>query len=332
MRKKQALFAGGFVLLWTGLLVLGLAFQKTDEEKQNGLTDVFDVSPEGEIFYVKHEKGVPSLHVFNESTRKQEEIFRFAGDRLITDIDISPDGSTIACISIQEGDVIEYGEIQTKVYTINRTTGKSTLLFEGNQAASSLDFSFDGQSLYYIGLAAERAKSDVFQYDLPSGEQKRLTSLNSYSMSDLHVKPDGSAAYILMQDETVDMFEAKTFVYTVSLDGTSHLAPYTTLEKQGEVSSFALNKKSGEIVYQAIANDETSDLFQYELYRYNEKQEKMQQLTSSESYAGSPLFHPSSGTIYFVTDPLFGKGEPEYHLFKMDEDGTNQTEIILPEQ
>ncbi|WP_050180288.1 TolB family protein [Domibacillus robiginosus] len=331
MKKKTAWILGGFFILWAVLVSTGIAFQKTDAEKQNGLTDVFDLSPAGDIFYVKHEDGIPSLRIFSEKNKTDKEVTRLPADQLVTDVDVSPDGSAAAFIAIQEGDVIETGEVRTDVYIVDFSIGRQTLLFKGNQAASSLEFSEDGNSLYFIGLASERAHSDIFRYDLSTGAKKRLTTLNSYSMSGLHVRADGTSALVLMQDETVDMFESKSSVWTVSLDGQSTVKPYTTPKTHLEVTDYAFHEPTGDMVYQAVANEETADTFQYELFRYNNQLKQPQALTSFGTYAGSPVFHPSGHTIYFMTDPNFAKGKPDYHLFKMNLDGSNKQEIVLSE-
>lgn len=331
MKRKTGWVLGVFFTAWAALISAGVAFQKTDDEKQNGLTDVFDLSPAENIFYVKHINGIPSLRSFSENTQKDEEITSLPADRLITDIDVSPDGSAVAFISIREGDVIETGNIRTEVYILNLSSGRRELLLEGNQAASSLQFSKDGNSLYYIGLASERANLDIFRYNLADRTKKRLTALNSYSMSSLHVRSDETSAFILMQDESVDMFQGKASVYTVSLDGKSVLKPYTKPATHLEVTGYAFHEQNGDMVYQAVANEETTGIFEYELFRYNNQPKQRQALTSFGTYAGSPVFHPSGKTIYFMTDPNFGNGEADYHLFKMDRNGSNKQEIELPE-
>lgn len=68
LKEKTGWVLGVFFTAWAALISAGLAFQKADDEKQNGLTDVFDLSPAESIFYVKHINGIPSLRSFSENT------------------------------------------------------------------------------------------------------------------------------------------------------------------------------------------------------------------------------------------------------------------------
>lgn len=134
-----------------------------------------------------------------------------------------------------------------------------------------------------------------------------------------------------MQDESADMFQGKASVYTVSLDGKSVLKPYTKPATYLEVNGYAFYEQNGDMVYQAVANEEPAGIFEYELFLYNNQPKQRQALASFGTYAESPVFHPSGKTIYFMTDPNFGNGKADYHLFKMDRDGSNKQEIELPE-
>ena len=49
MNKSFGFLIGAIGLVTAFLIVLGVVFNKDENEKQNGLTEIYDVSPDGSI-------------------------------------------------------------------------------------------------------------------------------------------------------------------------------------------------------------------------------------------------------------------------------------------
>ncbi|WP_152642919.1 hypothetical protein [Bacillus alveayuensis] len=102
MKKKFIFFISLFVTICLGLVMTGLIFNKTENEKQNGLSTHFDVSVQDTIAYVTYDDGEPSLHLYNQDKDIDATAFQLEKEYMILDPTFSHDGATLAFIAVSK--------------------------------------------------------------------------------------------------------------------------------------------------------------------------------------------------------------------------------------
>src|SRR5699024_9190752 len=89
VKKKRIVFIFSIIATVTiALLIAGLIFNKTEEEKMNGLTEIFDVSPDGMIAYVAYHEG--QQHIVLKTEREEQLALDVNKEKVILDIAFSP--------------------------------------------------------------------------------------------------------------------------------------------------------------------------------------------------------------------------------------------------
>lgn len=341
MNKKYHIVIFSFIALTTSvLIVLGFMFKKTEEEKINWLAEAYDVSHEGDLIFVKYNKGTPEI--YRKQQGRVEFIFSLANDTEVLDIAYTPDGKEIVYATTRR----DSDDLSTDVTRLNIETMEMEELFKVEALITELQFDpKDAQKLYYLMARTFENYSpivreyphnfDLFHVDLRTMEHIAHSDFKKYSMRSLQVSAEKEAVYVQMDDdflvETADeLFESKQRIFELILDSKEGFTVATDPERDVDLFDFALVPGEDALVYQSIANYDAGGTFEYELFYYDRKTKEETQLTNFSSYVGRPVISPNEEKIYFIVNDNFGKSNvPNRSIYTIDMSGDNVTRVNL---
>lgn len=342
--KKRKLFwmiAIIVAIITVALIFIGLLFGKGEDEKQNGLSGHFDVSPQGTIAYVNYTDGKPGIYLYNSEQSLEKKVVELENDKLILDPTFANDGSTLTYISTNK-DLEE--KLESAVHQHDLETKESKELFSAPSAITEIEFSPKGDSLFYLQadvfqnyspIASKRPHDfDVHEYNIAENEHIQHTDFKKYSMRSLTIAEDGQSVFVQMPDDeevetAEDSFDLNLRIFQIPLDQPSNLKVVSDPNRKVDIYDFAVVPNETEFIFQSISNQDSGDIFQYELYKYNVETNEEQQLTNLKEYTVNPVIS-SDNKIYFMVDKRFGQRNADYHLYQMNMDGTEVKEIVLP--
>ncbi|MBY0099574.1 hypothetical protein [Mesobacillus maritimus] len=340
MKKKNIIWIVGFLVFVTIILsVVGMFFNKSEDEKLNGLTGFYDVSDEGTIAYVYYSDGKPEIRVYHPEQSGVEKAVELENDKYILDPTFSADGSTITYISTNK-DLEE--TLKSTVYQVNLETKDNQELFSFASAITEIEFSDNEESLFYLmagvfqnysPIASKRPHDfDVHEYRFGDDKHLQHTEMKEYSMHSLQIAPDNKSVFVTM-DEVADTtpeesFEVHQRIFEIPLEEPSKRMVVSDPNREVDIFDFTMVPNNKEIVFQSIGNVDSGDTFQYELYKYNLETKQEEQLTNLKEYTANPVIRRNQ--IYFMVDKQFAKRDSAYHLYVMNMDGTDVKEIQLP--
>src|SRR5690606_12665419 len=128
-----------------------------------------------------------------------------------------------------------------------------------------------------------------------------------------------------------DYFDVIERVFEIPLNEPENMAIVSDPNREEGVWGFTLVPNREEMIFKSIANKNDGGTFQYELYLYNMETNEEVQLTHLKAYATDPVVIPEMNKIYFAVDKQFAQRHADYHLYKMNMDGTDIEEIHIPE-
>lgn len=304
----------------------------------NGLTEIFDVSPDGMIAYVAYHEG--QQHIVLKTEREEQLALDVNKEKVILDIAFSPDGSSL--VYAITGKDIESELLSTvNVLDIDSLSDESLFQKDGIIAEVAFDPKDENQLFYlkadtyenYSPIArANPHDFDIYSYYLPKETHTEITNFEKYSMNSLQVSSEEEAVYIQMFDDALaetaeDIFDAQQKIFKVPLESPETLSVISDPKKEIDIYDFAMLPDEEKIVYQSISNAKSGGTFQYELYLYDSSSNDETQLTNLQQYAASPVI--AENYIYFITDFQFAGKHPDYRLYKIDLNGENPVEIEL---
>ncbi|MGC8230933.1 hypothetical protein ACP2W0_18250 [Pseudobacillus badius] len=340
-RKWLWIFVAVVLIITLALIVIGSLFDKEENEKQNGWSSDFDVSKQGTIAYVNYVKGKPEIHLYNPEQSLKMKALELKHDQFILDPSFSNDGSALFYIAANK-DSDE--ELASTVHQYNLETKEDKELFSVQSAITDIECSPKGKSLFYLQagvfknyspIASKRPHDfDLHEYRLADKKQIKHTSLKKYSMDSLKVAQDGKSVFVQMPDDenvktAEDSFESSQKIFQFLLDQPANFKVVSNPERKNDIYDFTVVPNKKEFIFQSVSNPESGDTFQYELYKYNAETKEEKQLTNLKEYTERPVIGPDN-KIYFMVDKSFGQKSSDYHLYQMNVDGTEVTEIPLP--
>lgn len=339
---KKWIFAGVIAAITVVLIAAGLLFGKDDNEKQHGLSGYYDISPDGTIAYVSYSDGKPGIYLYNSDGSMEMKALELENDRFIVDPSFSADGSKLFYISSYKK---KDDKLESAVRQFDMETKEDHELFSESAAITEIEFSPDGDSLFYLQagvfknyspIASERPHDfDLHEYTFADGNRNKLTKLKAYSMESLQVAEDSKSVYVHMPDddeaETADdTFETNERIFRIPLDQPEDMKIVSDPDRKVDIYDFTVVPETKEFIFQSVSNPDTGGTFQYELFRYNPETKKEEQLTHLKEFTDSPVIGPNNH-IYFMVDRKFAQKESDYHLYRMNMDGKEPTEVPLPE-
>lgn len=339
-KKKIFIIAGGIGGITVILSAAGIILGKDSDEKMNGLSSQYDISPDGAIAYVNYTDGEPALYLQSQDGEQADKLAELENDKVILDPAFSRNGDKLAFIATGK-DPEE--ELLSTVHLLELPNGETSELFSISAAVTEIEFSAEDESVFYLSaeifdnyspIASKQPHDfDLHEFNLATGEHKKHTELEKYSMQSMKISGEGSSVFVQMPDDAHvqsaedifnDMYQR---VFEIPLDDPNGLQVVSDPELERDIYTFELTPEENEIIYQAISDPESSGIFQYELFRYNRETKEHEQLTDLKKHAGDPVI--AADRIYFTTDVNFGKGDPEYELYEMNMDGTEARKVQL---
>lgn len=334
--KKITVLAAAIIFATTTCILLGFNFQVADNEKQQGLTGIYDISDNGAIAFVTYEKGKPTLYVKDGNLKQTSQL---PSDRAITDLVIMPGGKTVYYVS---SDKQWSSTVKNEVHKADTAAGTDDILF--TEDAIITELALDGEEpneLYYLQadvfenyspIAAEQPHDfDIHQYDIKQQERKKLTDFKKYNMASLQVSGKEHSVFVQMDDDSGagtadDVFETKQRIFQIPLEHPDQPKLLFMPMQMDDVYDFTLIPDLETAVYQAVAGTGDDGIFEYELFGFNWKTMKNEQLTFQKEHAARPVYG-ADGKLYYMIDYNFAGRKPDYSLFRMDLE-TGDTEHV----
>lgn len=343
MKKKYLILLFALLLVVTlVLIVLGLIFNKTENEKQNGLADQYDVSTQSTIAYVNYSNGRPQLYLYNEEQKIDDLVVEFDENTMILDPTFSDDGALLGFVTTNKDKEIE---LISTVHALDLRTKELTDVFTEQSTITEIEYKPDGSSLLYLSagtfenyspIVSKRPHDfDVYEYDFAKKSHKQITNLSQYSIHSLQVAPDGEKVYLQRDDDSSvgtaeESFMVKLRIFEIPLDRPEEMKVISDPEREVDVYSFTIVPPGHEMIFQSVSNPNSGGTFEYELFQYEFDSKEEKQLTHFGKHASNPVVSKDRTTLYFMLDSNFAKGEAINHLYKMSLDGNNIVEIVLP--
>lgn len=337
MKKSLVILLSFIAFLTFTFIMLGLMFDKDENEKQAGMTDVYDVSANGDIAYVVYEKGIAHLLVNN----KEEPLIQLPVEVAITDIAFSDDGRMLA-YTVAEKDLKTSEETELHIYDLEKQ--KDEIVYSSDSLITELVFDPKNPDvLFYLQagivtnyspIASERPHEfDVHSYNLTDKKQTKHTDMKKYSMMSLQVSAEKDSVFVQMDDdehaETADdIFSTSQRIFEIPLDNPDEKSIISSPVQADDIYDFVIIPESQEIVYQAVGGTDENGSYEYELFKFNWRTYQTEQLTTLKESASNPKLG-ADDKIYFMVDRSFGERTPAYHLFTINRDGTSPKEIEL---
>lgn len=342
MKKTLLMILLAIALVTSILIALGVVFNKPEDTKQQGLTEVFDVSLDGTLAYVVYDEGKAGIHLQNEKENFENPILQLNSEQEILDIDFSADGSSLAFVATDK-EVPE--SLKSTVHLLTLDSMEDKELFTDEALITELEFDPKNQDvLFYLRagtfenyspIASARPHDfDLYSYQISDGEHSRWTEFLKYSMGSLNVSSTSSFAYIQMYDDedvgsADDVFEAKQRVFQIPLDSSDDISVVSQIHRGEDIYDFVVVPNKDEMIFQSVSQTGEQGIYEYELFLYNWETGEEKQLTHLKEYTGRPVIGPGNDKVYFIVDRKFAERRPAYYLYQMDLNGKNIKEIEL---
>lgn len=325
-----------------GLVVAGLVFQKSDLEKRQGITDIFDISADGKIAFVSYEDGKAGIYLKDAEEKIEKPIVQLNIESAIWDIAFSPDGDSISYV-VANKDV--QANLQSAVHSFSLLTGEDEEIFNKSTLITEIEYHpKDKGTLFYLNAATFENYSpiasahphdfDLYSYDFTDQSHHRYTNLLKYSIGSLNISPSGTTAFVQMPDDqhaetAEDIFETKQKVFQIPLNSPEELSSVSDPRREHDIYDFTIIGDRHQMIFQSVSKTGSDGIFEYELYHYNWDTDEEKQLTTLKEHAGRPILAPDQNKVYFMVNKNFGKRNADFHLYQMDLNGQNVKEVIL---
>jgi len=339
-KQKVILIFSTISIMTIVLIILGIVFNKTELEKLNGLTEVYDISADGTIAYVTYNKGKPELYLKTED--KERLAVQLEQEEIIQDIAFSSTENTFI-YSVTDRDLdsssksyinlLEIHSLETK--TLFETKGIITEITFDPKDEQQLFFLKAGTFENYSPIARENPhKFDIYSYHIEKDTETRHTNWEQYSIQSLNVSYSDNVVYIQMMDDRAaesadDIFDATQKIYKVPLDDPEQLNVVSDENRNIDIFDFAILPEENGMIFQSISNWAEGRTFQYELYFYDWEKNEEIRLTGLEQYAGRPKITAYDDKVYFIVNKKFAQKYPDRYLYVMDIDGDNIKNVPL---
>ncbi|MFC5602850.1 hypothetical protein [Sporosarcina koreensis] len=337
MNKTFGYLLGAIVLITGVFIILGFVFSKDENEKQNGLTAIYDVSQDGSIAYVAFDQGKAGIYF----SGNEKPVAQLPVDQTILDIRFSKDGSKLAYV-VTDKEMSQKSE--SAVHLLQTDTHANQLAFQEQALITELAFDpKDPELLFYLQadtftnyspITGERPHDfDVHSFHLNDQTHTKYTDWKKYNMASLQVSATDETVYVQMDDDehvqTADeVFASKQRIFEIPLHAPDEKKVISNPAGEEDIYDFLLLPEREEIVYQAVAGTGSDGIFEYELFSFNWKTYETKQLTNLKEYTAKPISGPEN-QIYFLVDREFGGRQPLYQLYRMSEEGKDPEEVTL---
>lgn len=305
-------------------------FDKTDYEKQAGLTSVYDVSSEGLIAYVVYESGKPGIYLQHDVEEFQNPVFQLDVNQEISDISFSPDGSSLAYIVGNKEKQVDPGGL---VLLLDVETLEQKRLFQKKGLVTEIKFDpKDSDLLFFLSDESMEDESntsvrsyqyDIFGHRISEAETIRYTELKQYAMHSLNISNSDNAVFVQMDSGT------KQRIFRIPIEQPENMSIVSKQDRTTDIYDFTIVPDKNEVIFQSASTTNNNGTYEYELYHYNWEDDQERQLTYLKESASRPIINPQDNKVSFMVDYQFGKKSNDYHLHQMDLNGENIEEVKL---
>ncbi|ARD47768.1 hypothetical protein [Sporosarcina sp. P33] len=336
MKKSLVIILSSIAIITVVLITLGVLFNKNENEKQEGMTDVYSVSPTGEIAAVTYHKGQATIHL-----NGQEMMIQLPVERAIADMIFTEDGKKLAYVE-QSKDLEDHNG--SEIHLIDLDSLDAETIYTSADIITEIAFDpKNPDTLFYLQaddytnyspIASKHPHDfDVHSYDMKNKLHTKHTDFKKYSMGSLQVSAVKNSVYIQTNDDAYDETEEISFtsndrIFEIPLDTPNETSVISSPVEAEDVYDFLLLPEKQTIIYQAVAGTGANGIFEYELFTFNWKTYKTEQLTALKESASKPVLGPDD-KIYFMVDHEFGARTPDYHLYRVNQDGSDVEEVLL---
>lgn len=338
MKKTFSFLIGGIGLVTIAFVVLGLLFEKDENEKQNGWTGMYDVSEDGSIAYVAFDKGKAGIYIPGGN---EKPVIQLPVDQTILDISFSKDGKKLAYVvsdkEMSRSSASEVRLLQMETFADQPVFHEKALITElaFDPKDSELLFYLQAETFTnYSPVAGEQPHDfDVHSIHLTENEHTQYTDLKKYSMRSLQVSATEESVFIQMDDDehvqtAEDVFASKQRIFEIPLHAPDEKRVISDPAGDENLYDFMLLPEREEIIYQAVGGTGPNGIYEYELFSFNWRTNETKQVTNLKEYTAKPKRGPKN-QIYFLVDRQFGEREPLYQLYRMSEEGQDIEEVLL---
>ena len=314
--KQRRLFISSIVvtaLLLVGAIVYDLLRDDDPYKYFTGMGNEFDISPDDQHF------------LFSYYVDGKEGIYR-----------ANADGTDVKKLTSSETELHhapKYASDGTKILFLSQNAeGVNSLVVadqDGNQQkqvtpknvhVSEAVFSTTGETVYYIGVAAEtvnKTGEDIVEglYSVNSnGEnRKQLTTKVTSFMNSLSVTPDGNGIYYRLYDGQKE----RIFLFSFENNEEKEAAISEVLPQNS--ANYQLSPNEDQLAYTTIS-EESQDKphYEYELFLIDVEERQPKRLTNLQSSVVSPRFLHHKKQIAFLDNTSWPIQPFEHELYVLD--------------
>lgn len=344
MKRKYLVIILGIVSSITIILVvLGLLFNKTDLEKINGFTGLFAISKNGDIAYVNYNEGKAEVYIYDQMTNP---IITLDVEKEITDMTFSPDRTAIYYV-VNDKSIINSDQYESAIYHIDLKTLQQKELLREQKIITEITFDpKDDDVLYYLGaetfenyspiVRAAPHDFDIYSYSIKSNEVIRHTKFKKYNIASLQISDREHIAYVQMIDDTHvetanETFEAKQKIFEIPLENPEDLTIISDVGMSDDIYDMYYMYQYDTIIFQAVSQTSDDGIYEYELFALDMVENEKTQLTYLNEFTAQPTYSFHDDKLYFIVDKQFAKRDDDYHLYRMNRDGSKIEEVHLNE-
>lgn len=339
MNRKYIIITLTSIFLLTILLsVLGIMFDKTEYEKLEGLTGVYDVSNEGLIAYVVYDSGRPGIYLQHDAQTFQNPIFELDVDQEISDLSFSPDGLSLAYIVDNKERQVDPGSL---ILLMDIQTFKQKRLFQQKGLVTEIVFDpKDSDFLFFVAeesiedesnISVRSFQHDIFGHRISTEESIRYTELKQDMMHSLNVSASDHTVFVNMYDLDARMMEneAKQGIFRIPIEDPENMSIVSKLNHLINSDDFVVVPEENGAIFQSTSVTNKEGIYEYELYHYDWEEDQGRQLTYIKESVSRPIISVQDHKVFFMVDYQFGKKNSDYHLHEIDFDGGNVKKINL---
>ncbi|WHT49255.1 hypothetical protein QNH10_06465 [Sporosarcina thermotolerans] len=262
MNKKHGVLLGIIGVVTAIFIVLGLVFDKSENEKQQGLSGVFDVSVDGTIAYIEFEDGKAGIYL---TDGRNGPVVQFSVEETILDISFSKDGKNLAYI-LSDKELDAGGGSEIRILNMEMYSDES--LFSSENIITELAFDPKNSNLlFYLQAGVYTNYSpitgkhphdfDVYSYDLTDKTQNRYTELKKYNMQSLQVSATDESVFVQMDDDenvetAEELFASKQRIFQIPLNEPNKKTVVSNPVGEEDIYDFLILPEREKIVYQAV--------------------------------------------------------------------------------
>lgn len=320
MKKKSAIVISIIALFITGVfLTVGNALENPIKKRNKAYDDRFSISSDNHLAYMKYENGKSILYLSDKDMKKSKLIDEIDEEYIITHISFSPDAQKILYVITASFPAEENSKILQ--YAI-ATKEKTELVSYENANVNEVYYTDDNSSLVFFAPHNSNEKQiknfQLVEFNPTTKEQHTIKEIKSNMNPSLYVSKDGSTIYYSRDDAIGenDYTVGKSEMIQLSLKNPNITSKIKLPDN--EVLDYSFSADGKEMIFNAIANPESKEDYEYEIFSFNKESRQVTQLTFYKGYGSQPQFSQDGSRIYFLLDLNRGKSKENFSIHYVD--------------